>query len=518
MVRFWIGLFGLVVVVSAAVAKPLPDKGEPFSAKRFERWANELPFFCAEDFFTYGRIDSVFFRLQMPPTMARQYHELLTRATAAQTPANELVPLLQHPNAKVRMLAVAALFQQNEPKYLPLFMGLLGDGATGLPAPVFSLRANIVEPPKEPPPFKPQTVGRVASLALQTYLEAAGAISAEAPAPLQDIFAAYWTERKDRANCASWCLVRVVRATQGTSAISKRGIAELKKIRADIDRLPVFERAWTLLWIGSRRGEFYAPYFATTEELVKAGKVLGPKALLAMLEGANPSGDPDLAVKPKYADGRRSMPYFVLEHAEELLEPSMADRLLELKTAANSGTPYWDIAAARLAPERSAAILETALARLTYQYGGHERAQLAVELWRSKGLNKTAALLDWFYTERITSAFGYGNSRGYFVREVGKSAGADSKRLLAKLIEDPRFDKCDWQSTLALNDQVGRWTKKPVISEEEVRNNNPAAGANFELNLGRAREMYPNETERSLRLLAEWRDRLRSSIRQWATK
>jgi len=54
----------------------------------------------------------------------------------------------------------------------------------------------------------------------------------------------------------------------------------------------------------------------------------------------------------------------------------------------------------------------------------------------------------------------------------------DSRKLLAKLIEDPRSTSAIGNSTLALTVPVSdRWDEETCHREEEVRNNKPAAGA-----------------------------------------
>lgn len=517
MLRRCCPLLLLVTVACLSWAKPLPPKPR-FSVEQFERWADEMPFFCADEFFMYGRTQGSGFRWEVPEKFAHKHRDVLTRVMFCEARVDDLLKLLKHPSGGVRMLALAALMVKGEGRLLPVFAEAMQDTTTGLPRPHLMRMAyiQVPPPPTKMPALKRQTVGDVARGAVKTYLAAAGIFTGPDPGQLEEAYARYWAERKDRSHCASWFGVRVLRATHGTSDVTVHDKEALAKIRADIDKLPPRDRAWVLFWLGSRRGEYSAEYFFKNDEIVQAGKAIGAADLLAMLAGDNPSGDPDLASKNKEPSGGRWMQVLVLEHSAELLEPKMAQRLLELGEKEKEQLASWSIAAARLAPERSAAILDKALAELTYKYGGHERARLAVEMWRSQGLKKSRELLDWFYGEKIGAAFGYFSSHAFFIRQVGQGSDAATKTFFARLLDDPRFTGCDWQSVLALNEQIGRWTQTPVLSEEEIRNNNPAAGADFEAHLASAHAMYPEGTQRSLHILAERRFRLRASLTDWA--
>ena len=504
---------GALVALGAAPAQA--PKADVFSVDRFEKWAAELPFFFPEHFFAYGRGPEALYRNEIRKDRLEHARRVLAQATARTLPEKELIKLLKHSSARVRMLALAALFAREEPARLPLFVPLLDDTAAGIPKAEVQPRARAAftpaDAPVDPPPLKEQPVQAAAFAALQTYYQAVG-LRADTPAAARALFDAYWAPRKDRRHCASWDLVRLTRAGRGTSATTKDMIQAIRAIRADVDRRPEKEGAWTVLWLGSDF-EYHVPHFASPADVVAAGKTIGSRDLLRMLEGANPSGDPDLETTDKAPWARRKMPYFVLTHAKELLEPAMADRLLELSKTSVYQTPLWDVAAAALQPARGGAILAAALAKFPGPYQGRERADLAAAIWKARRLDETKLLLDWFYSESLTSGTTYPHPRAQFLGEVGRGPRDPGEKFLKQLVADRRFATCDWQSVAKISESAGAWRGQPVITRQEFDDNCSPWGMDFDAHLASARKLYPKETERADKALDDFRARLRAALR-----
>ncbi len=115
------------------------------------------------------------------------------RALAGSTSEDQLRQLLKHPNPKVRTLALAALFQKDDPHVLPDIMSLANDSAKTFQTP--SPGPQQVFPSAQTPPPQDQTVGEVATVMIGCYLDPWNVGS---PLTSLETYATYWEKRKDR--------------------------------------------------------------------------------------------------------------------------------------------------------------------------------------------------------------------------------------------------------------------------------------------------------------------------------
>jgi hypothetical protein len=160
-------------------------------------------------------------------------------------------------------------------------------------------------------------------------------------------------------------------------------------------------------------------------------------------------------------------------------------------------TAWWAVAAARLQPENASAILHAAMERFQEGYYARERCALCVALWQLVGEPESRFLVDWLYGEKVLRGE-FPGCRAEFTRSVGTDR--TGKKLIARIIQDRRFDTLDGESLVQLVRVVNGWRKTPLVSEEEIR---------------QTWHQYPKETEEVLQRLAEWRARLRASVPQW---
>src|SRR5262245_61983819 len=133
---------------------------EPSSAaSRFEAMAKNLEFFPTGEF-AWRRAHQSDYELRHVPDLSMKVwlktHATLT--TNKDDPA-DLIRLLDHQDPKVRTLAMAALFERLNPKYLPQFAAMIPDKQATAPR---IQGWGGIAPAK--PVLEPQTVGDVASI------------------------------------------------------------------------------------------------------------------------------------------------------------------------------------------------------------------------------------------------------------------------------------------------------------------------------------------------------------------
>ena len=372
-------------------------------------------------------------------------------------PTNIVIPLLTHSNPKVRTLALAALFAQEDAHLLPFIYVCAGD-----PEPTFDSYVPI-QPEKQlkynHDPWgetkKSQTVGDVASRMVSFYLQEASLDYWNFGRLTRQKYEAYWQSRGRRDWCASWFAVRLVRATQGSTPVLLNRQPLIQAIYQQIDHLPPLDRAWCQFWLlgmGLTNAE---------STLLQAGKTLGADRLMGLLQGKIDCADPDIQ-----STRREAMGNFVLAHATDLLRPDQAESVMQCAWR----EPIKLLAVVRLHPSRSP-LLRQALAGPPPEsrWSGDERAQLAAELWQLEGARELDFVLQWFYSER-QDASTCPHSVASFLELIAAQTRSDNAQLAEAIIRHERFDVLDNQSLRALVSLCQRSARgSPLtISDEEL--------------------------------------------------
>jgi hypothetical protein len=263
--------------------------------------AASLPLFDAEAF-VYLR------RPHLAPSINELYRHTLSDLIKADFGSEQLIQLLGDPQARVRTLAMALLFQKEDPKLLRYM--LLDDKADTFPAPI--LTDNL----PEPMPTHPQTVAEIAKTMTGAYMISAGMKNWRDPTA-EDL-GQYLAAHRARSYYFSWFDVRLSRVTGLISPLQEDRRPALLKFREELDTLPRFDRDLYLLWLCNGRFDFgkgYNSVLATQDELLEAAQHLGHQALLQIVDGRPPGTDPDLASNLlRY----RGVALFILEHSDKL--------------------------------------------------------------------------------------------------------------------------------------------------------------------------------------------------------
>lgn len=436
--------------------------------EHFEHLASKLQVFNTGDFL-FDRIDS--------SVQSDDDSKTLSELMTTNYPETALIELLKHDSPKVRTLALACLFAKENPTVLPDLVKMVDDQAATFPTPTQITSAFHAD--LEPIPTEPQTVGQVAEQMVGVYLGAAGypyGVKGSGDCPGFDH---YWATHRAREYNASWFDVQMARATQGISPIPSGRENKFQALRQRIDRLPAPDRLWYLLLVGTRPS---GDQVVSADELIDIAKTLGPDQLLLLLARRVPNGDPDLfqAEKPQGCGGYdwsgAGMVDFILAHAEELLREQDAEFLLNPSFLRDEFPPDWGapphrvIAAAALHPDLAETILKEAMSRWGGQEqdrpwdNGWDRARLAAALYHRVGESQTGFVLNWFYTEPLRSGEGT-TAHQVFIEEIGQGAEKETKKLLAHLIQDRRFESLNVEAISPLIVTVNKWLPTPLVED-----------------------------------------------------
>ena len=512
-------LDALPVVADDADSNPTqipPAASEADLSTRLECLAKTIKWFDWGDFLYDRLAPDLRYDSKTEVNSKRQLSELLNSRENPQW----LESLLSHKNARVRTLAMAALFARDEPAWLPQIAKLANDKAKTFPAP--EMHGPGPEPPGKEPKALPQTVGSIATSMMTFYLKPAGYSYGVGGDGDEPGFTDYWGKRGTRTHCASWFLVKLQRASTGSSSVPKDRIPRIREIRRQIDILPPADAAMLLLYLRDEiRDGDVAKEFASHADLVRACEVLGRERLLAIVSRQPPTDDPDLQPRSHGMFLYHSLCEFILEHGVGLLKREDAETLLARETwerddlkRGNSDpmiSPMWAIAAAQLDRAQTATILQKAMIRFGDDGGFNweARSALAGAMWKQCGEAEAKNILDWFYGE---SSQHRATARSWFLQ----ACADDDRTLFRKIIQNDRFPELDWESTWVLVSIVNKWVKVPLVSSDELRDlQHPTGMQHYDFDKRKAAEQYPKESELVEKTRSDWRAKLKASLSDW---
>jgi hypothetical protein len=500
--------------LSWAVAGQQPARAEPVAAV-FERLSKTIVVLGPDDFlWGFRERWSMIPRRELAPV--REFSEYVKDG---RWKATDLLPLLAHSDAKVRTLALVALYGLEDPRVLPDIFPSTQDDATTFSAMVPRADFLAGDGALTPDRVRSQTVGEIATAILNTYMESGGYFYGPSGLRGQPGFPQYWKAHALRSSSAGWWKVRLARAALGSSPTPQEQYSAIRHLRAEIDRLPQPERTYVLLWLNGENG---SAILVSEEELVGFAQRLGPDALIDILTRAIRSDDPDLQPSPNNNGPYARMCLFVLQHAKPLLRREDAQALLDRDAWERDYqargivdpliSPWWAIAAAELNEKDALAILTSAHGRFSTEYDGFRRLELAKALWRLLGEPHTASVANWFYAELpLPHLYTWGMSGT--LDALLRTGGRRNTLLAQAIIEDSRFDTMNWKSLEVLARMMNSWNEKEIVAPTELDAAWSPMGIDFfDSDRPAALRQYPKETRELLERLAEWRRAMRESL------
>ncbi len=398
------------------------------------------------------------------------------------THSDVLQTFIAHPDPKVRVLVLGALFVSEDPQQLPNIASLVGDRSMAFKHVPFSLNSSGMRGNAGKTAGDPQSVGEVAQSMVAAYL---GPAFKHRPTG----FAEYWNARKDRKTCAGWFLIRLQRATRNQSPLQPQYRRDIHRVIDDLNTLPVDERAWTQVYLRCRCFGDIETYL-TDDACITSLKEVGSDQIVKLLKRERFSADPDLRLDSMGSDGdtlHSWMSHFVLRRARMLLRAQDVPILLacedvQRKTPLLGATPSWAAAAAELMndtdPAAARQIIDEAFGRfpLSGILGGRHQAVLIGMLWRLHGTENKRSMVDWFYesqalvTQRKSDQSNHGPQDFLGIVEVARRP--DTNELLGALVHDSRLDQADWATLKALIDLASDGLPMPLVDRNELYNSN----------------------------------------------
>ncbi len=408
-----------------------------------------------------------------------------------QTSVQDLEKLLKNPNPKVRTLALYGLFHKADQSLLPLIYSMVSDTAETWPQEGLPYQNAGRDPDRK------QTVGEVAASMVSCYVEHGKSSHYYNVYDLSKVgteFERYWESVKDRKYDVSWFAVWTKMASENDSTTVER-------VRSRINRLPPDERAWMLLCmldLDPELGKYgdvpQQNMLASEEELVKILQELGPEKLLAGLRGNIPLEGMD------WRDGvyRRAAIGFILQHAVDLFRPQDADALLTFAQKENA-TLTW-LAAASLNKGNAPAIIHQGLDSMVKAKASDDRLEpLVLNLWKVSGENEAVFLVDWFYgAENEESRDWY--APGRFIDHIVNIKEPSGKKLLARILTDPRSERFDSYFLAQLAEVINKWVSSPVLTKEEIEILRGRGGKGVKSEP----QMIPGTLEKLQKSIPEW--------------
>ncbi len=462
----------------------------------------------SEGFLLYSGAD--LYDQYWPESLEKEHDQLIANLRALGAQRDALIALLTDADAKVRTLALGALFEREDGRDLPAIASLVGDHAVTWP------RFNQVEtgqgggPGLTAAPLS-QTVGEVAQAMLADYFRAANldpnSYSAPNPSdgsprqpldnsvPFTTAFAKYWAGRENRTECASWFIVKMERASRQITPIEAGYRDDIPQVVADINALPQPERALTMLYVFNE-GWWVRDEDRLTPEgnILVALKQLGPVDTLRFLQRQRLADDPDLQFGDYAHETNQlfgSMANLILRNAVALLPPTAADVLLACEQAERTKlpvrdrevSPWWAAAAAELTaptdPAHSSEILHAALGRFPPGAGeiGQEEAQsvLIEALWKIRGAAESDFIVNWFY-DSLARATDVRNGPTSLLR-LAHAENADPKDLLGALVADQRFEHTDWEVLRQMIEVANGTLGVVLVDQREIYDHQPRSNA-----------------------------------------
>jgi hypothetical protein len=185
-----------------------------------------------------------------------------------------------------------------------------------------------------------------------------------------------------------------------------------------------------------------------------------------ILKGQTFTDDPDIN-RWDGNENRERMRDFVFAHASQLFSPEDAAEMMALGRENCRSQPAWWIAAARLQPEKGAAILHEGL-EFQREKNADEflAAPLVACLWELEGQKEARFVADWYYARNSS---GQATREKFWERLIPDDRDPAARKLLKLLLEDERAESLGNETLARMASQVNDWARQDVLTREEIR-------------------------------------------------
>ena len=381
----------------------------------FLKLAGELPFVSYGDFL-HNRAPS-------DNTRARQITkvwETLEPAMLARHDFIELTALTEHPDAKVRTLALLSLYAREDPQAFKAIHERLNDEADTFPA-----QSTVNSASADDPAYtERKTVGEVARWMMAMVHFPA---SWQGNTGTREEFEAWSALRLENPDWIGWYDFLYKRASSGTLPVQPGSAPRIAKLQKRMEQLPAAVRTW--MWFGLADDCMMSPLtdtpLAAEAEIVEAGKQLGPDALLAFLRDGSRAGLREQKIDDP-GRGRR----FILSHGKQLFREQDAESLREMGHC---------ITAADAKPGMASAWLREGLRDWTARTHSWGRSHAVAALLDLCGDAEAGFVVQWFY--ETPKAVAGSREQSAFLNEVGRRKPKEWQKTLQAIAAHPGFER-----------------------------------------------------------------------------
>jgi WD40 repeat protein len=388
-----------------------------------------------------------------------------------------LASLLEHPDPKVRTLALGALYVREDRQDLPLIASLLDDNAPTFPDLYHPLSSGRL--PVLADFVRPLTVEEVA----KAMLEAAGF-----PSKSMAEFKAQWQKDVAQPNSARWFQFKLERANRRTTPIQPQYLADIRRVISEMEALPLPARGWTRLYVLCARQDS-SDKTVSDDYLIAAARELGQEALLRFLQGEKVTEDPDVRIANKdNHNNTGAMRRFILLNADQLLHANQFDALL---AGSQSSSEYvstlWTASAALVRPDRASEVLRAAM-----KADPDGSVLPASTLWRIRGRAEIPFLVEWYYSW-VPSTSGAWRNPGSFLGSVRTLAHKDTPELMKALILHEKFPQRSAGSLMEMIQIASDQHPAPLIPNSDLYDAGRSSGKDLNGTLAQWRNLLRRE-------------------------
>jgi hypothetical protein len=179
-------LLTAALLAPAQVAPPASPSEQRAVRGTLERLARDIVVFGPGQFL-YGFRDTGF-----PPDAAQPIAAFSRFVEGRAWQAGDFTPLLKHDDARVRALAIIALYSIEQPQVLSAIYPLVDDTALTFPDVIPTARAYPTNRTIDPATLRKQTVGDLATAVVKFYMETGGYYYGPKGARTEPGFKEYW--------------------------------------------------------------------------------------------------------------------------------------------------------------------------------------------------------------------------------------------------------------------------------------------------------------------------------------
>ncbi len=395
----------------------------PARADEWQRLAEQISYVNYSDFL-YNRPPRNFGDAASPRLNALQ------AAMAIPADLPDLKRRVEHPNPKVRALALMKLYVSGDPNAFRVIHGRLRDEGLAFPllspfgsGPTFDFDLNQIKPPEVD--TQEQKLGGLAQRMLDMI-----------DCPRNEDFEVWAKRRLDNPDWMGWYEFLLKRVTRGTSPTPEGINEELAAFEKLLDQRPPAMRAWLGFVVADEAMSvpMEDTVLGTRDELIEKGKALGPDALLGFLRDGSRAG-----LKDPNVDDPKNGTRFILRHAKHFFRKKDAEALRKMGHY---------IAASDLRPDMASVWIREACAKWSETYQGWDRARAMAALLDLRADKELRFVIDWLYeTERIGSGT---TDQTAFITEYHRRRPAAWRKAMTALVAHPGFDSIDTMSLIYL--------------------------------------------------------------------